>query len=203
MNFIMLSAALLLTPAIDNNPGGEGPDRFPVDAKQSTVQWEGRKVTGSHSGDIQVSSGFVTVENGLISAATVTIDMTTINTTDLDGGAKESLDGHLSSDDFFSVESFPTARFELMKIDPLRGGEGGANFTAMGTVTIKGRTDDVAVPVKVEMTETGARISGDLVLDRSKFDVRFRSKSFFDASELGDKLIYDDFTIHFELVAGK
>ena len=57
--------------------------------------------------------------------------------------------------------------------------------------------------MKVDMSADGARISGDITLDRSKFDVQFRSKSFFDAKSLGDKLIYDEFTIGFELVAGK
>jgi hypothetical protein len=70
-------------------------------------------------------------------------------------------------------------------------------------VTIKGRTDEVTFPLKVDISDGGARISGEMILDRSKFDVRFRSKSFFDAKKLGDKLIYNDFTIGFELVAGK
>ena len=88
-------------------------------------------MTGAHNGDITINNGLITVTDGLISAATVIIDMTTINTLDLDGGAKESLDGHLSSDDFFGVESFPTAQFELLNLNPLRGGENGANFTAI------------------------------------------------------------------------
>ena len=69
----------------------------------------------------------------------------------------------------------------------------------MGTVTIKGRTAEVAFPVKVEMGKSETTISGEMILDRSNFDVRFRSKSFFDPAELGDKLIYDEFTIGFTL----
>lgn len=204
MKYILNLGALLLAPLFVFAGGNDdAPTRYPVDAKASTVTWEGQKVTGSHNGDITISNGLLTVEDGLISAATVVIDMTTINTLDLDGGAKESLDGHLSSDDFFGVETYPTAQFELLKLNPLRGGENGANFTATGKVTIKGRSDEVSFPVTVDMSDGGAKISGEMVLDRSVFDVRFRSKSFFDAKELGDKLIYNDFTIGFELVAGK
>jgi polyisoprenoid-binding protein YceI len=203
MKHLLYTGAMLLAPFFASAGGDDAPTRYPVDAKASTISWEGTKVTGAHNGDIQVSNGLITVTDGLISAATVIIDMTTINTLDLDGGAKESLDGHLSSDDFFGVESFPTAQFELLNLNPLRGGENGANFTASGKVTIKGRTDEVSFPVKVDMTEGGATISGDMVLDRSKFDVQFRSKSFFDVKDLGDKLIYDEFTIGFTLVAGK
>ena len=204
MKQLLYAGALLLAPVLAFAGGNDdAPTRYQVDTKSSTVTWEGTKVTGAHNGDIAISNGMITVSDGLISAATVIIDMTTINTLDLDGGAKESLDGHLSSDDFFGVESFPTAQFELLNLNPLRGGENGANFTASGKVTIKGRTDEVSFPVKVDMTDGGATISGDMVLDRSKFDVQFRSKSFFDVKDLGDKLIYDEFTIGFTLVAGK
>ena len=53
----------------------------------------------------------------------------------------------------------------------------------------------------VNNSKSEISISGEVVLDRSDFDVRFRSKSFFDPAELGDKLIYDDFTIGFSLNA--
>jgi len=201
---ILLSGALLLAPLFSFAGGNDTePTRYPVDAKASSVTWEGKKVTGSHNGDIQINNGMLTVENGLISSATVIIDMSSINTLDLEGGGKESLDGHLKSDDFFGVEQFPTAQFELTQLNPIRGGENEANFIAQGKVTIKGRSEEVSFPVIVSMAAEGASISGNMTLDRSKFDVQFRSQSFFDASTLGDKLIYDEFTIGFELVAGK
>lgn len=196
--------SLLLLPCFALAGGNDVvPTRYPVDTEASAVSWAGKQVTHDHYGDIQISNGLVTVTDGLISAATVIIDMTTINTLDIEGRGKTSLDGHLSSDDFFGVESFPTAQFELLNLNPLRGGENGANFSATGKVTIKGRTDEVSFPVTVSMSDEGARISGEMTLDRSKFDVQFRSQSFFDAKALGDKLIYDEFTIGFELVAGK
>lgn len=203
MNTIIVSAALLLAPLVGNPTGGDEPTRLTVNSKTSSLAWEGKKVTGSHNGDIQISSGYIDMENGLITGATVIIDMTTINTLDLEGGSKESLDGHLKSDDFFGVETYPTAQFELTQLNPLRGEEGGANFAAMGTVTIKGKTENVSFPVKVSASPRETTISGEMVLDRSKFDVQFRSQSFFDAAILGDKLIYDEFTIKFELAAGK
>lgn len=204
MKMILLSGALLLTPLFSFAGGHDAePTRYPVDANASSVTWEGKKVTGSHNGDIQINNGMLTVENGLISAATVIIDMSSINTLDLEGGSKESLDGHLKSDDFFGVDQFPTAQFELTQLNPIRGGENEANFIAKGKVTIKGRSEEVSFPVIVNMGAEGASLSGTMTLDRSKFDVQFRSKSFFDANALGDKLIYDEFTIGFELVAGK
>jgi polyisoprenoid-binding protein YceI len=198
MYTLILSAALALTPLFGATDGATEPSKQTVSAKESSVTWIGKKVTGSHSGDIMISNGFISVQDGMVTGASVIIDMTSINTTDLEGGSKESLDGHLKSDDFFGVEQFPTAQFELISLNPLRA-PNGMNFTAQGTVTIKGRTAKVAFPVKVEMGKMETTISGEMTLDRSNFDVRFRSKSFFDAAELGDKLIYDDFTIGFTL----
>ena len=204
MKQVILAAALLTFPFFLFASGNDGdPARYQVNTSESQVTWEGKKVTGAHNGDIAISNGMITVKEGLISAATVIMNMSTINTLDLDGGAKESLDEHLVSDDFFGVESFPTAQFELISLNPLRGDANGANFSATGKVTIKGRTENVSFPVNVDMSDNGARISGEMILDRSKFDVQFRSKSFFDAKALGDKLIYDEFTIAFDLVAYK
>ncbi len=198
MYTLILSAALAMTPLLDTTEGGTEPAKQTVNTKQSTITWIGNKVTGSHNGDIQISNGYINVQEGMVTGASVIIDMTSINTTDLEGGSKESLDGHLKSDDFFGVEQFPTAQFELISLNPLRAANG-MNYSAMGTVTIKGRTAEVAFPVKVEMGKSETTISGEMILDRSNFDVRFRSKSFFDPAELGDKLIYDEFTIGFTL----
>ena len=200
MNIFLITGALLFgVPSHASTNGGEM-ERMNVDTKSSNVTWVGEKVTRSHNGDIQISSGFITMEDGLISAATVIIDMTTINTLDLEGRGKTSLDGHLKSDDFFGTDQFPTAQFELNSVQPIRA-TNGMNFAANGTVTIKGRTAEVSFPIKVEQGKKTVSIAGEIKLDRSQFDVRFRSKSFFDAAELGDKLIYDEFTIAFELVA--
>ncbi len=146
--------------------GGDDAKRQVIDPATSTITWEGKKVTGSHNGDIQMQSGFLSTEKGLITGATVIIDMTSINTTDLEGGSKESLDGHLKSDDFFGTAQFPTAQFELTSLNPIRA-ENGMNFAAQGTVTIKGRTVEVSFPVKVEIGDASTTISGEMVLDRS------------------------------------
>ena len=45
------------------------------------------------------------------------------------------------------------------------------------------------------------KATAEIELDRSEFDVKYGSGSFFDG--LGDKLIYDDFNLTIELVASK
>ena len=60
--------------------------------------------------------------------------------------------------------------------------------------TIKGHTEEVSFDV----ARNGDAFDAELVLDRSKFDVRYGSGSFFD--NLGDNVILDDFTMRIHLV---
>ena len=81
MKQLLYAGALLLAPVLAFAGGNDdAPTRYQVDAKSSTVTWEGTKVTGAHNGNIAISNGMISVNDGLISAATVIIDMTTINT---------------------------------------------------------------------------------------------------------------------------
>ena len=48
------------------------------------------------------------------------------------------------------------------------------------------------------MVKNGDAFDAEVVLDRSKFDVRYGSDSFFD--NLGDNVILDDFTMRIHLV---
>ena len=115
--------------------------------------------------------------------------MNTINVEDLQGGSKQRLEGHLRSDDFFSVEKFSEAIFEINSSAVVN--EDGANQVLSGNLTIKGITH----PAKLEIDNNWA---AKLVFDRSKYDVRFRSGNFF--QNLGDKLIYDEIVISANIV---
>ena len=98
--------------------------------------------------------------------------------------------GHLKSDDFFSVDQYPSSTLEIT---------GGSRFindkaTLTGRITIKGKTD----PVTFETVRKNNTYSATLSIDRSKFDVRYGSDSFFNS--LGDNAIDDVFTLDIQLV---
>jgi polyisoprenoid-binding protein YceI len=88
-----------------------------VDVKQSKVTWKGYKVTGQHEGTIDLKEGKLTFEGNKLKGGHFVIDMTTLGSTDLEGGMKGKLDGHLKSDDFFGVEKHPTASFTITKVE--------------------------------------------------------------------------------------
>ena len=87
-----------------------------IDTKKSNIHWIGKKVTGQHDGTIALKAGALVFKGNKLAGGNFIVDMTTINTTDLDGGMKEKLDGHLKSDDFFGTEKFKTANLVFKTI---------------------------------------------------------------------------------------
>ena len=157
---------------------------------ESSLVWTGREVsTSSHYGTINFTSGQFEIADGLISQGEFLVDMTSINVQDMTGGSKERLEGHLRSDDFFSVESFPTAHLYISSSEVISNGKWMVN----GFLTIK----DISHPVLFEMANTEDGWNANLVFDRSKYNVKFRSGTFFE--NLGDKLIYDDIELKINL----
>ena len=200
-NFTFTLAALMIAAfTFAGTPGG--PDNYTVDTKKSALNWVGEKVTGSHMGTIDIRSGNITVNRGMIETAEITIDMTSILVTDegMSEDMKGKLKGHLDSPDFFNVAEHASATFSLTAFMPDRA-KGGNNYTVTGKLTIKGISQEITFPATVDMKDGMIMANADLTFDRSKFDIRYGSGSFFDG--LGDKMIYDDVKINFSLVANK
>jgi polyisoprenoid-binding protein YceI len=169
---------------------------YKVDPQKSTVVWIGKKVTGEHRGTIPISSGNIIVEDKKINSGIIELNVDALTVTDIadkDGNAK--LVGHLKNDDFFSTAKYPTAKYVITKVES----KGGDNYTVNGNLTIKGITNPVSFPAIIKTDAKSLTASGTIVVNRTKYDIKFKSASFFE--NLGDKAIYDDFTIEVNLVA--
>lgn len=164
---------------------------YKINTSESTLEWEGGKITGStHTGLIQLSNGYLQLANDAFSLGQFTIDMTSMTNTDLGGDYGDKLMGHLKSDDFFSVETYPEATLEILSSTRFVDGRA----TVQANATIKGHTERISFDV----VKNGDAFDAEIVLDRSKFDVRYGSDSFFD--NLGDNVILDNFTMRVHLV---
>ena len=159
-----------------------------IDITESTISWVGKKVTGQHNGTINLESGYLELKGDNLVGGEFVIDMTSITVLDLKGKGKGKLEGHLKSDDFFGVETYPTSK---LVITDASGSDG--NYAVTGDLTIKATT----LPITFDLTIDGNTATTSLTVDRSKFDVRYGSGSFFD--NLGDKTIYDDFELDITL----
>ena len=163
---------------------------YTINPDQSIIVWTGREVTTSkHFGNIYLASGQFEVKSGLISSGEFVVDMTTIDNQDLPEERRGRLEAHLKSDDFFSVESHPTALLSILSSESVADGK----WMVSGELTIKTFTH----PVEFEMSNSNDGWKANLVFDRSKYEVKFRSGSFFE--NLGDKLIYDDIELAINL----
>jgi polyisoprenoid-binding protein YceI len=168
---------------------------FKVDTQKSIILWNAKKVTGEHSGTIKLSGGELSLNGTNLTAGSFTINMTTITSTD---GAGARLEGHLKSEDFFSVEKNPTSTFVIIKVTP---GAAGTIIVA-GNLTIKGITKALSFPATLAVKGTSlTAVAKGVKVDRTKYDIRYGSKSFFDS--IGDKAIDDEFTLDITLVASK
>lgn len=171
---------------------------FKVDTQKSTVLWNGKKVTGEHSGAIKLSGGELSLSGSKLTKGSFTINMSSITSTDLQGEWADKLIGHLKADDFFGVEKFPTATFVITKVTPAAAGK----ITVAGNLTIKGITKALSFPASLSVKgNTLTAVAKGVKVDRTKYDIRYGSKSFFDS--IGDKAIDDEFTLDITLVANK
>lgn len=186
----MKTTKLLLLAMIVMISGGLYAQDYKADVKKTEIKWEGKKVTGKHDGFIKLKSGMLQMKDGNITGGRFAIDMTTITNTDLeDPGTNKKLVDHLKSDDFFGVEKYPTAQFIITKAEPFEK----YKAEIEGNITIKETTH----PITFNVMKAHNAYVATIVIDRSKFNVRYGSGSFFD--NLGDKMIYDDFTLNVKL----
>ena len=171
---------------------------YVVDKAISKVNWEARKVTGKHNGYILVENGSVMVTDNIISGGTVVINMKSIADVDItDAGMKEKLMGHLASDDFFSVAKFPESTLVIKQVTPVKANE----FHFVADLTIKGVTKPVEFNAKVSLYGDKLSADGIISVNRTHYGIKYGSGSFFKG--LGDKMINDEFTIAFNVVAQK
>lgn len=183
-------------------------DKYVVDAKSARLLWEASKVTGKHNGSINIGSGEFFVKDGNITSGSFNIAMNSILVYDLQPGqGKEDLEGHLKGtgtegvDDFFNVNTFPTAKYEITKTTAVSN-DSTATHLVYGNLTLKGITKEVGFKAKISNEGNMIKVvAPQFQIDRTEFGIKFRSGKFFD--NLADKAINDNFGLAIELSATK
>ena len=172
-------------------PKGE----YQIDKTKSVVRWIGRTPVKFHDGTIDIQEGkFFVDDNGILNG-NIIIDMESINCTDLSGGGKKSLEEHLMNDDFFSVNKFKTSKINISS--EMKPNNGLIDFK--GSLEIKNISNPISFKSSINKTPEGKyTASSKLTFDRSMYNVKYKSKSFFD--DLGDKFINDDIEIELEII---
>jgi polyisoprenoid-binding protein YceI len=173
------------------------------------IMWEGYETFSgdSHNGSLQVIDGNLNVEEDQLVGGNFTIDMTSINDMDLaeNPDSKAKLEGHLKSGDFFAVDSFPKAMFEITEVKAVDNDTTGATHHLSGNLTLRGITKNITVPAMVNMENDMIMVkTPEFVIDRSKWNVRFRSTSFAEFANVAkDKAIDNNLKLQVNLKAAK
>ena len=156
-----------------------------VDTKASQLNWKGTKVTGEHFGTVGIKEAKLETKAGEIKSGVIIADLSDIKIKDISGDWANKFVGHMQSKDFFNIKKYPIATFKIEEVK---------NGYFIGKMTIKGKTHTE----KVKYIKKDNTYSGSLVFNRTKYDMKYGSGSFFD--NLGDKVIHDDVNLDFKLV---
>lgn len=165
--------------------------KFTIESAQSDINWVGRKVTGAHNGTIVIKEGWLTLTDDKLTGGQFIIDTTSINILDVtDPATNAQFFGHLASDDFFSIDKYPEASLQITSV---------TGNHVNGNLTIKGITHPIAFDADAKVNGDTLTATAKLVVDRTKYEMRFRSGNFF--KDLGDTLIYNDFELDVTITA--
>ncbi len=170
-------------------------DTLWVDKVSSEVQWIGRKVTGEHNGHIQVAGGFIIRNEGKLQSGEILMNMQSITVDDIENSKwNQKLTNHLKNDDFFNSEKFPTAKFVFSEFKGK-----GADTHVKGNMTIRDKTVPLIFIFNTVVDADSSHATGSVNIDRSLFGVKYGSGTFFEG--LGDKMIMDEFSLIFKIIA--
>ncbi|MFN8345985.1 MAG: YceI family protein [Spirosomataceae bacterium] len=192
---IFAATLVVLSFSVVAKPGKKASQTLKVNTEASTFNWLAKKLTGEHSGTVKIQSGNLVTDGNKLTGGDFTIDLNTIKDTDIQGDFAGRLETHLKSADFFDVAKFPTSTLKITKAVA----KGGENYDLTGDLTIRGTTQSITFPAVVKITGKAASASAKFDVDRTKFGLTYRSKSFFE--NIGDKMIYDNFTVEVKLTA--
>ena len=167
-------------------------DIYTVDVERSTIEWSAKKVGGGHAGTVKIAGGNLIHTGKTLKSGSFQMNMSSITSDNA------RVTNHLKSDDFFSTEKNPMSKFEITKVTS--AGIDRVNIT--GNLSIKGFTHPVTFPASVKQQKgVLVAVASGIRVDRTKYDIKFRSKTFF--GDIGDKAIDDEFELSINLTAKK
>ena len=107
---------------------------------------------------------------------------------DQDGGRITDLQGHLSTEDFFGTEAYPSANFVISSVN---------GNTVTGNLTVKGKTNEETFEISsLDKSADGVTVSGAMTFDRQKYNVSW-------VHFMEDMILSDDIALTISITATK
>jgi polyisoprenoid-binding protein YceI/rhodanese-related sulfurtransferase len=176
------------------------PMRYDFDTEASLVEWRGSNLFNFHTGVVQLTGGYLLVEDGKLVEGMGLVDMTSIRCTDLtDSGLNGMLINHLRSTDFFDVAQFPLARFDIKSAEALGVTPGLPNQRIHGSFNLRGAIHPLEIVASVARKEDDGFVAqAFLDIDRTMWGSVYGSGKFF--SRLGQHVVNDSIHLHLKIV---
>lgn len=194
-----------------SNSEGES---WKVDTSASEIEWVATKVSGYHTGTVNLKSGELLVKDGKPTGGSFVMDMTSIIVSGPKGSdakSNEKLLGHLKSPDFFEVSAHPIASFVITSITSFSGQVkdttdprqetiskykvANPTHTVSGNLTIKGVTKNIEFPASIVVANNTANAIAKFNIDRTQWNIVYPGKP--------DDLIRNDIHLGISLKAAK
>ncbi len=173
-------------------------DTLWVDIDNTQINWIGRKVTGEHTGTVNLSKGWVIIESDTLKSGLLVFNMNSITNTDIESPEwKLKLENHLKNEDFFAVDSFPQVTLEITGSKVLSNGDLVNNLQIMADLTIKGIAGGISFPIALHTSGSIFSATGNVYIDRTVHGIQYKSGKYF--PNIGYKLIDDFFSVQFIL----
>lgn len=204
--FFFLSVAAMAVSCVSNPEGDKAEtkeavtvtgvndgNKLTVDHASSSITWLGKKVTGQHTGTINLQSGELILKDGKLVGGSFVVDMSSLDNKDIkDPEYKGKLENHLKSDDFFAVEKFPTSKFEITEVKHLENGK----IAIAGNLTLRDSTKNISYEADVtESSDTKFSAKADFNINRKDWGVAYTG--------MKDDLISDEINFKINLVAAQ
>jgi len=157
----LVVAALVLPRAAEAEPL-----RFRIQPEASEITFRATSRLMNAEGRFSRFSGDVVADPAALTSARISL---TIEAASLDTGI-EMRDNHLRSSDFFDVERFPIVAFQSVRVEAA-----GRRATVVGRLTLHGVTREIAVPIDVQITSTALVASGEFIVNRGEYAIKYNS----------------------------
>lgn len=177
---------------------------YRINDTESSIEWVGSKPTGSHHGKVKIKEGSLSAIGSNITSGRFVMDITTLQPDDKDAATNEKLRKHLHSGDFFDVEKYPVAVFEIT------GVQAGidtsdkdlimkdATHMVTGNLSMKETEKNISFPARIRISDAQIVADANFNIDRTQWGINYKSDK-----SLGDKIIYPEVNIKIHLVANK
>lgn len=167
----------------------------PVDVSQSEVGWSAKSVTDTHVGKIKLTKAELQFQDERLVGGFFEADMTSITVTDItDAKHNQDFINHITTEDFFEVNRFPTATFRITEVAQ----QAGNDYRVKGLMTIKGKEQTIEFSATVTPTPTGKRTSATLPIDRTAFGIEYGAEGKRGSEK--DWFIHNEFTLQVNVV---